>query len=415
MDFKVTERNNSMKIQPAIVIPTYNNSRTIADVIAGARKYNLPIYVVNDGSTDDTSSILEKTPYVNLITFPKNRGKGAAFRKAFDDALAKGFTHAITIDADGQHLAEDIATFIQKINEEPDTLWIGERLLQVDGSLKQPPRSRFGRRFGAFWYKFYTGIPIRDTQCGFRVYPLKKIATTGCKRDRFEYEIEVLILAAWRGIPVKSIPIHMLYQPKEERVSHFRPIRDFMRISKVNSRAAITRIFFPTQLLDAPGLSIREKLIALIKHELRAHTSPIKISMSLALGVFMAIFPIHGFQVVTLIALTYIFHLNRPLALVGVSVSSAPLIPFWIAAGIAVGNAVMPSSIAAPMAAAVETKLPEIILNWIAKLPVQGVFEGVIKWFFGSIMLAGMCGVVTFGVSYPLVKRLVVLRRGRKG
>jgi uncharacterized protein (DUF2062 family) len=332
-------------------------------------------------------------------------------RTAFEWAGAHEFTHAITIDADGQHLTEDINLFVEKIREDPLALWIGDRILPVSGSVAQPPRSRFGRRFGAFWYRFYTGISIRDTQCGFRVYPLAAIATTGCKRDRFEYEIEALILAAWRGIPVKSVPIHLLYQPKEERVSHFRPVRDFIRISKVNSRAAITRIFFPAKLLDAPGLSIREKLIALLKHELRAHTSPVKASLSLALGVFMAILPIHGFQVITLLALTFLLRLNRPLALVGVSVSSAPLIPLWIAAGIGIGNIVVPNSFAVTIAKLAATKLPQFILTWAEKLPVQGVFEGVVKWFFGSIVLAAMCGVVTFCIGYPLIKRMVERRR----
>ncbi|MBN1578351.1 MAG: DUF2062 domain-containing protein [Chitinispirillaceae bacterium] len=393
-----------MQIRPLIVIPAYNNTRTIAGVVAGAKASGLTVVVVNDGSTDATGEILRTIPDIEVVSFSVNRGKGAALRAAFEWAAAHDFTHAITIDADGQHLSVDIATFIDKISEDPQALWIGDRLLPASGSVGQPPRSRFGRRFGAFWYRFHTGIPIRDTQCGFRAYPLAAIATTGCKKDRFEFEIEVLILAAWRGIPVKSIPIHMHYQPKEERVSHFRPIRDFVRISRVNSRAAITRIFFPAKLLDAPGLSIREKIIALVKHELRANTSPAKASLSLALGVFMAILPIHGFQVVTLLALTFLLRLNRPLALVGVSISSAPILPFWIAAGIGVGNIVVPSTIAAPAAAIIESNLPGFLVTWVTKLPVQGVFEGIVKWFFGSIALAVLCGAATFGICYPMAR-----------
>ncbi|MBN1308097.1 MAG: DUF2062 domain-containing protein [Chitinispirillaceae bacterium] len=371
--------------------------------------------VVDDGSTDATGEILHTIRDLPVISFSVNRGKGAALRAAFEWALSRDFTHAITIDADGQHLTADIPLFIDKIKENPRALWIGDRFLPASGSAGEPLRSRFGRRFGAFWYRFYTGIPIRDTQCGFRAYPLAAVATTGCKRDRFEFEIEVLILAAWRGVEVKSLPIHLLYQPEEERVSHFRPVRDFIRLSTVNARAAITRIFFPAKLLDAPGLSIREKIVALIKHELRANTSPARASLSLALGVFMAILPIHGFQVVTLMALTFLLRLNRPLALVGVSVSSAPILPLWIAAGIGVGNIVVPSTLAASLASVIESNLPGFFNEWVANLPVRGVFEGIIKWFFGSIVLAALCGAAAFGISYPLVRRVAEWRKGENG
>lgn len=404
-----------MQRKTIIVLPTYNNESTIGKVLKGVQRYGLPTAVVDDGSTDGTSTVLDGISGIERISFSVNRGKGAALRAAFEWAAKEGYSHAITLDADGQHLTEDIAFFLEKIREDPDALWIGDRLLPVEGGVAQPPGSRFGRKFGAFWYRYYTGIPIRDTQCGFRAYPLKSIATTGCRRNRFEYEIEVLILAAWRGIPVKSVPIHRLYQAKKERVSHFRPVRDFMRISRVNARAGFTRVVFPKELLDAPGLGIREKMVALVKHELRAHTSPEKVALSLATGVFMAIMPVHGFQVIILIALTCLFRLNRPLALVGVSVSSAPVLPFWIAAGIGVGNLVVPSSLSAPLAAAAETYLPQLVLEWVAKLPVQGVFEGVVIWFLGSIVLAALCGAATFGASYPLVKRLVERRNNSKG
>lgn len=394
-----------VNVRPVVVIPTYNNVRTLSDVIAGASATGLPLIVVNDGSTDSTGTLLKNVAgNVKVMQFVVNRGKGAALRAAFDYAVQQGFTHSITIDSDGQHLASDISLFIEKINEDPTALWIGDRLIPVEGSATQPSGSRFGRRFGSFWYRFHTGLSIRDTQCGFRAYPLETVVATGCTRDRFEYEIEVLILAAWRGIPVRSLPIHLLYQQGSERVSHFRPIRDFIRISMVNSRAAITRIFFPKKYLDAPGLSLREKFVALIKNELRANTSPARASFSLAIGVTMAIMPIHGFQVITLMALSFLLRLNRPLAFVGVSVSSAPLIPFWIAAGIAMGNAIMPGEVAESLAVLIESRLPAGIINWVASLPVQGLFTGVVRWFFGSIVLSLICGCATFFISYPLVR-----------
>lgn len=380
-------------------------------MIAGVKPCGWNIVVVDDGSTDATAAVLQRTPAVTVITFPVNQGKGAALRSAFAHVHSRGYTHAVTIDADGQHLTVDLLLLHEKMREEPETLWIGNRILLAPGSEEQPLRSRFGRRFGAFWYRFSTGNRIADTQCGLRVYPLAGIMTTGCRGDRYEYEIEVLILAAWRGIAVKSVPVHLHYQSREQRVSHFRPIRDFLRISTVNSRAAIARIFIPKQLRNAPGLSIREKIGKLIYHELRANSSPVKASQSLAWGVFMGIVPLHGFQVVTLMGLTVLLRLNRPLAFLGVNVSIAPLLPFWIAAGVGVGRSILPSSVAAPLATVFELVLPNAVKTWVLGLPVQGFFEGVVQWFFGSMVLAVLCGLLTFGICLPVFGAIIARRK----
>ena len=159
--------------------------------------------------------------------------------------MEKGFTHAITVDADGQHINDDIPLFLQAIEREPGTLWIGDRITPVEGGLPQPAKSRFGRRFGAFWYKFYTGIYIRDTQSGFRAYPLREISSINCRGERYEYEIEILICTAWRHIPVKSIPVHLSIR---RRVSHFHPVRDFMRQNQL--QGGNLRIFFPRKYLE---------------------------------------------------------------------------------------------------------------------------------------------------------------------
>lgn len=414
----VSSNSSTSSIKPVIIIPVYNNASTIGTVIDDAFQYCKDIIVVNDGSTDLTGSVCSQKQFITLITHPENRGKGAALRTGFTRALECGHTHAITVDGDGQHLAIDIPLFLDKIKEKPDTLWIGDRIIPVKGGKEQPPRSRFGRHFGAFWYKLYTGQFIRDTQCGLRAYPIESVLKLGCDSDRYEYEIEILICAAWNHIPVKSVPIHLLYQPKEERVSHFRPIRDFLRISVVNGRAAITRLFFPPQLIDVPGLRIRKKLLYVLKKELTANATPLRASLSFGIGVTIAVSPFHGFQVVLLLAIAFLFKLNRPLALLGVSVSSAPMLPFWFAAGFWLGKAIVPVENAIRMASVLESNLPSQVLTFLQNKTVSGFLYVFIQWFIGTLVLAPICGLLAFVVSWPwfvFFRKNKKIQNGNKG
>lgn len=174
----------------------------------------------------------------------------------------------------------------------------------------------------------------------------------------------------------------------------------------VKSILSIVRLFFPGILKSIPGKGIRRKLLELFKRELRAHSTPEKLAGSLALGVFMGIFPVHGFQVVVLLLMTFFFRLNRPLAMIGVNVSFAPFLPFWIAAGVAVGNLMLPAEFVKSIAAGLELNLPVQLVEWIRKVPVPGMIEGAVSWFFGSMVLATVFGAGTFFAAYPVIRSL---------
>jgi glycosyltransferase involved in cell wall biosynthesis len=372
------------------VIPTYNNSSTVGTVIAETITYVHEIIIVNDGSTDGTALVLSEAARNNksltVITFAANTGKGSALAAGLAKAAERGFTNAITLDADGQHYPSDIPALLDKAAASPHTLFIGERVLvDADAGGVQPLRSSAGAKFGAFWYKFITGIHIADTQCGFRVYPLAPVISLSCKGSRYEYEQEVLIRAAWSGVPVETIPVHMHYEPRGKAVSHFRPVRDFLRIAKVNSKAALTKIFLPFLIIELPGTTWKQKVVALFKRELSANLTPKRAAASLSLGVFLAFFPIYGFQVITLVAISFLVRLNRPLAFLGVSVSSFPFLPFVIACAVAIGRIVVP----APW-------------HTIAAHRRFGfLLAGGIDWFAGSIILSIVCSALCWGLSYP--------------
>lgn len=398
------------KNRPVVVIPTFNNAQTIANVITDVKQIISDIIVINDGSTDATSEILRETGNFQIIELKENRGKGAALQEGFTFANKNNFTHAITYDADGQHLATDLALFLKKIDEEPATLWIGDRTIPVANAIDKLPVIRFGRQIGAFWYRLYTGIYIKDTRCGFRVYPLAQINSLECTSRGSDYELEIMISAAWNEINVKSMPIHFLYHPPGKRAYHFRPVRDFFRIVKVNSKAAIVRIFLPKHIRKMKGLSLRKKLKAFLIHELKSNTAPHYASASLAFGVFMGITPLHGVQVLFVFAIGFLVKMNRPLALLGVSISSAPLLPLWIAAGLGVGKLCIPDKYALPFVGILNGFLSHSIFAKL-HMTIHNLATGFVQWFLGSFILAIICGIITYTVTYIICKKMVSTRK----
>jgi glycosyltransferase involved in cell wall biosynthesis len=229
------------------VIPTYNNARTLADIVRRTLAVCTDVIVVNDGSTDDTLEVLK--PYVNditLITYNRNRGKGYALRRGLEAARKAGFDYAVTIDSDGQHSPEEIPQLIKAISEKP-TLVVGSRNLQADG---MPAGNTFANRFSNFWFRLQTGISLPDTQTGFRVYPLHNLPCLKLLTYRYESELELLVFSAWRGVNIVPVPVSVSYPA--DRVSHFRPFCDFFRISLLNTVLCLLAIVYgyPRMLIN---------------------------------------------------------------------------------------------------------------------------------------------------------------------
>ena len=217
-----------------VLIPTYNNAATLGVVLKAVLEYTSNVLVVDDGSTDGTSSILKCLPKLQVIHFSRNQGKGAALRKGFLRAEELGYEYAISIDSDGQHFPDDLPVFLkaleQKKPNDAELLIVGSRKMD-DPSV--PDKSSVGNKLSSFWYWVETGIRLSDTQCGYRLYPLKLVNSLQLFTSRFELEIEVLVKAAWEGVNVKNLPVKVFYDPKE-RVTHFRPFQDVLRITLLN-------------------------------------------------------------------------------------------------------------------------------------------------------------------------------------
>jgi glycosyltransferase involved in cell wall biosynthesis len=225
-------------MKKCIIIPVYNSEQHIANVIEDVLQYTDMLIIVNDGSTDGTAEVINKSILshaiisVEIISYLKNRGKGYALKQGFRRALQLGFTHAVSFDADGQHLSSDIPVVLQTSQENPDALIVGSRNFD---NPNMPQGSRFANRFSNFWFAMQTLQKLPDTQTGFRVYPLQKMGEIRLFTTRYEAELELLVRCAWRRIRLVPQPVNVYYPPANERLSHFRAGIDFFRISVLNT------------------------------------------------------------------------------------------------------------------------------------------------------------------------------------
>jgi glycosyltransferase involved in cell wall biosynthesis len=226
----LAEKFKARKI--CVVVPTYNNAGTLECVLEALLNFTDDIIVINDGSTDRTADILKRFPQINSVGYNRNQGKGFALRTGFRHAVSLGFEYAITIDSDGQHYPDDLPKFLDQLDENPKAIIIGAR--NMDQS-HIPGKSTFGNKFSSFWFWVNTGIRRNDTQSGYRLYPIKEMSGISFLTKKFEFEIEVLVRSAWKGIEVIEVPVKVYYPDKDKRVSHFRPFKDFTRISLLNT------------------------------------------------------------------------------------------------------------------------------------------------------------------------------------
>lgn len=317
-----------------VIIPTYNNAKTLKRVVDGVLNYTNHIFIINDGSTDETPNILENYKQLSILNVPQNKGKGNALQLGFKAALAHNFDYALTIDSDGQHYPADIPVFLEELNAATEpVLLIGSRNMTHESV---PKKSSFGNQFSNFWFQFETGIKLSDTQSGYRLYPLKHLPKKLFTK-KFEFEIEVIVRTAWKNILVKNIPIQVLYDPNE-RVSHFRPYRDFTRISILNTVLVLIALLYikPRDFIK----KIKKKSFkAFLKEDILQVNASNEIKAgSLALGVFIGIVPVWGFQTFLSIFLAAVFKLNKTISFVGSNISLPPFIPFIVLGSLKVGS-----------------------------------------------------------------------------
>jgi glycosyltransferase involved in cell wall biosynthesis len=369
-----------------VIIPTYNNENTLNQVITDVLSFTPDIIVVNDGSTDNTQNILNCFTDLRVISYKPNRGKGYAIRQGFKAAINAGYRYAISIDSDGQHFASDIEIFLKAVEENPDSLIVGARNLAPE---KLSRGSRFANNFSNFWYRFLTGVRLPDTQTGFRLYPLGLISDMKFFTRKYEFELEILVRAAWRKINVISAPIKVYYPPANERVSHFRPFRDFARISLLNTFFVTAAILYVKPFFFIKYLTKENVKEFINKHILLTKESNLRIALAISLGIFTGILPIWGFQLILAVFLAHILRLSKLITSVAANISIPPMIPLllwlsYVSGGIVLGTG------------------SNIRLS--ANLTVKSFENNIVQYVIGSLVLSVVMGIASGLISYLILK-----------
>lgn len=383
---------------PVVIAPTYHNAATLPGVLARTLALGLPLIVVNDGSTDGTQGILEewKTGAASgqrcVVAHERNRGKAEALRTGFAEARRRGFTHAVTIDTDGQLDPEEIPSMLEAARRHPTALVLGRRSGQA---AQMPGANRLGWHMSALGIWLETGVRVSDSQCGLRVYPLKMFERVRCRAGRFGFEAEIITRAVWAGHPLVEVPVTCHYPEGARRVSHFRPWRDGLHGFFMHAALTLRRLFsWPRALrrrtaatadpaLTVPRYSVREWLDprAAIRLLHADRLSRLILAASFGIGTFVAAMPLAGLQPV---AAAYVsWRLQVPLwtVLAGSLLMVTPAGPPLAALAINIGHVVLHGR----FVGAGEVQLIGIgAWEWLQRFPVSWPLGGVVVGFFSN-------------------------------
>ena len=222
-----------------VVIPSYNSGPALRATVQAVRAAWAPVWVVVDGSADGSEAGLDGLEGVRVIRRAQNGGKGTAVLDGLHLAAAAGFTHALVMDADGQHPAAAIASFMAASRARPDAMVLGVPLFGPDA----PALRVRGRRISNWWARLETGGAIGDSLFGFRVYPiipLLRIMRRSVWMRRFDFDPEAAVRLSWAGVPAINLPAPVRYlRPEEGGVSHFRYGRDNLLLTAMHIRLVI--------------------------------------------------------------------------------------------------------------------------------------------------------------------------------
>jgi glycosyltransferase involved in cell wall biosynthesis len=369
-----------------IVVPTYNNAPFLPNFLKELSGVTHRVVIVNDGSTDDTAEILNQFQNeFHIVHLPQNRGKGMALRTAFRKAYEMGYLYAITIDSDGQHLLSDLNVFLDKIELEPGSMIVGARNMEQEGV---PGKSSFGNRFSNFWYYVETFKKLPDTQSGYRLYPLEPISKMRFTTVKYEFEIEVLVRLAWKGVPVTHVPVSVIYHQDGSRISHFRPFKDFSRISVLNTVLVLIAFLYVHPVRFIKSLTWQNIKAFLNKHLFETGESNLQLAKEIGFGFFMGLFPIWGYQMLVAVFLSHLMKLNKVVVLLAANISLPPIIPFIIYGSYHFGGLVITN---------------DIPLDFSKELTFAAVSEHILQYLVGAVMLSLTAGIVGGLLSWLLL------------
>jgi uncharacterized protein (DUF2062 family) len=382
-------------VKPCILIPCFNHVTTVA-AVAQAALAHAPVLIVDDGSTLP----LPEMPGCLRLRLEKNSGKGAALRAGLNHAAELGFTHAITMDSDGQHFAEDLPKFLDLARTQPDSLLVGVRDFYAAGC---PTHRRRSNAVSTFWFRVETGVRLGDTQCGFRCYPVALAQRIKTRSGRYAFELEFMVRASWMGTPIVAVPVKCIYHPvagegesvssqkhsPEFRQSHFRPVRDLAQITIMNIGLVLQSWFVPRPLRVAWSQGQRWSLRRTVREFFVEHAQePGRVSLAVGLGLFFGIVPIWGFQMIAAAAVAHRCRLNKAITLLASNISAPPFAPFIAYAGLVLGHWLFTGKIVHIAPSEVNmTSVREYFWAWVAgsiALAVLAAVAGTVLTYAGA-------------------------------
>lgn len=301
-------------------------------VAVACRRHVPTVLIFNDGSTDLPSDFPASCAAagVEFAGTPDNHGKGAAILAAARLLAPRGFTTLITVDADGQLSPDDLPAFLSALAAEPDILAVGKRDLD---NPSVPTSSRRGCRFGNFWFWVETGKHCSDCQCGYRAYPIRALLSLHFFARRYAFETEALAKCIRGGLRLVELPVRVFYPPAgKQRVTHFRPFLDNLRISLMHAHLTLCRLlpWEPPQVTSATATRppfLRHPILFL-KSLLEEHATPGELAASAAVAAILGSLPLIGFQVIAVIYAARALRLNKFLALAIQQLYTPPFAPF---------------------------------------------------------------------------------------
>lgn len=374
-----------------VAVPVYNHAPTLRAVVLGLFERHPHVLVVDDGSDDLEPEVLAGLP-VRMVRHGRNRGKGAAIRTAALEARRQGMSHIVTIDADGQHDPADLPLFLEAVAADPLAVIVGARDFNTENV---PGSSRFGRAFSNFWLRVQTGVILSDVQSGYRAYPLNVLENLRCTENRYSFEVEVLVRAAWAGFRLREVNIRVHYPPKGERVSHFRAFMDNARISLLNTRLTIRAIMpVPHRKFgeDEAGRVSPIHPLKSLRILLRDDATPAGLGLSAALGIFLGTLPLIGIHSIAILLAAGWLRWNKIAALAASQLCMPPLVPaLCIEAGHYLRHGVFLTEISLrTLGYEAPQRLWEWILGSMLLAPLLAALTGAAVWVLARIVAAGL-------------------------
>ncbi len=381
-DFRRGEEE--VELRSCVLIPTHNHEATVTTVVGAALRLGTAVFVVDDGSKDGTCSLLKSLEGVNLVVHPKTLGKGAALWAGLRAAQEAGYTQVVTLDPGGLFEPGVVQRFLDESRRRPGELTLANRELTQVGW-----RLRWRRSSSSSWIWAQTGLRLPDASAGLRCYPLEEVLARYIRSKGRLFEAEVIVKAAWAGVPIGSIEVPAEQFKIEGWGTGRSSLRDHILDFELRARLVVARLCLPPQFLELisrrsfQGLPRASRLKESFQELfVREPGSSARIGVSAGVGFFIGLSPAWGYQILLTLVACHRLRLSKTVALLAAHISLPPFIPFIIYTSLVIGRLLLGQDAGrAPTSLELEAHdLPAWILGSLSLGATVGVVGGLLVY-----------------------------------